>query len=66
MRYIILFAPNDETICVVHCEEDDSEGWLHSRIRLFESLGEAKSFVRSFEFFVGMPYQIVELNLQEY
>ena len=65
MRYIILFAPNTETICVVHQEEDDSEGWLHSRIRLFDSLAGAMRFISESEFFAKMPYQIVELDMKE-
>ena len=64
MRYVILFAPNDETICIVHQEEDGSDGWMHSSIRIFESLADAMRFTGENEFFAKLPYQIVELDLK--
>ena len=64
MRYIILFAPNDETICIVHQDEDDGDGWTRSSIRIFESLADAMRFTGENEFFAKLPYQIVELDLK--
>jgi len=65
-RYIILFAPNSDTICVVHEDQHDPDGWqVASRIRVFNGLASSVKFVSQNAFFAKLPYQIVELNLKE-
>lgn len=65
-NYIIIFAPNDDTICVVHEEVEDYDGWMAPpRIRLFPDLATTVKFVSQNRFFAKMPYQIVTLDLKE-
>ena len=66
MRYIILFAPNNDTICAVHEDLEDVDGWItSSRIRIFPSLDRAVKFVSENTFFRALPYKIVSLDLKE-
>ena len=67
MRYIILFAPNDDTICAVHEDSEDPGRWAlaPARIRIFPSLDRAVAFVSKRAFFEKLPYQIVPLDLKE-
>lgn len=65
-RYIILFAPSDDNICVVHEDSEDVDGWgISTRIRIFPDLARAVAFISRNAFFAKMPYQIVTLDLKE-